>query len=141
MASISVQLQLPGLSAAMLPTDRAVPEHPPLPSQVDLRLVRRGVSRRCRSSRGSPEEAAVVGDGGGLRCRGGGNRCGQGRQQLQHLCLLRIDRCDLCLERCNAVFVGGGLITDRPNEQGHKVVREALHFLQAVSWYEGGDPS
>ena len=47
-ASICAKPHLPDLSAAMLPTDRAVPEHPPLPSQVNLRRIRRAVSQRCR---------------------------------------------------------------------------------------------
>ena len=50
----------------MLPTDRADPEHPPFPSQVNPRRVRCAARRRCGTSRGSPQEAVVEGSGGGL---------------------------------------------------------------------------
>ena len=67
MASISVQLQLPDRSAAMLPTNRAVPESAYFIFYVNLRRVRCAASRRCGKSRGSPLEAAVVGNSGDLR--------------------------------------------------------------------------
>ena len=67
MASIFVQLQLPDRSAAMLPTDRAVPESAYFIFYVNLRRVRCAASRRCGKSRGSPLEAAVVSNSSDLR--------------------------------------------------------------------------
>ena len=67
MASISVQLQLPDRSAAMLPTDRAVSESAYFIFYITLRRVRCAANRRCGKSRGSPLEAAVVGNSGDLR--------------------------------------------------------------------------
>ena len=65
--SICAHPQLPGLSAAMLPTDRAPPESAYFLLEINLRRVRRAAIRRCQWSRGSPAEAAVVSGGGDPR--------------------------------------------------------------------------
>jgi hypothetical protein len=46
-ASICAQPQLPGLSAAMLPTDWAAPESASFLFKVNPRRVRRAATRRC----------------------------------------------------------------------------------------------
>ena len=46
-ASICAKPQLPGLSAAMLPTDRAVPESAYFLIKVNPRRVRCAATRRC----------------------------------------------------------------------------------------------
>jgi hypothetical protein len=58
--SICAHPQLPGLSAAMLPTDRAQPESAYFLLEINLR-------RDDQWSRGSPAEAAVVSGGGDPR--------------------------------------------------------------------------
>ena len=62
------------LSAAMLSTDRAVPESAYFLFKVNLRRFRRASSHRCESSRGSPSGAAVVGVGVDPRARGSQRR-------------------------------------------------------------------
>lgn len=65
--SICAQPQQPDLSEPCCRPIGLLTSPTPLPSQVYPRRVRRAAKRRCGQSRGSPSEAAVVGNGSGLR--------------------------------------------------------------------------